>query len=416
VRDSNPLPGAAASASLPGPRKEAGRAGIPAILILDESPESGKSDSQVWREQDLAITRIDKTRNLCRLFSAMKCALVAGTRPEVIKLAPLAKAMERWKIPYGWVLVRQHQELLDIAKHDFGVSGQEINLDTAESLAEKLGSMLSKLEDTLADYSHIIVQGDTLTAFAGALVGFLCEKKVIHIEAGVRSHNLFEPFPEEQIRMFIDRVAWLRFAPTKHTLRNLKSEGLLAGTICSYGNTVSDALFSTKVPVVQLPFPEGSYFLVSLLRRENWSIIPKVYEMLSKEKDRLFIVVVHPNHSHEASKLTGSHIVKMGPLLYPFFIALLRNAAAVITDSGGTQEEAALLGVPAFILRRAIDRPESIEAGQAKQVANYEELFKIIDESDLKEMAKQSIVYGDGRVSERIALQLARKLGLLKRQ
>jgi len=391
-------------------------AGIPASLILDESSKSGKSDSQVWRQQDLAIARIDKTLSFYRLLGAMECALVAGTRPGVIKLAPLAKAMERWKIPYRWVLVRQHQELLDIAKHDFGVSGQEINLDLAESMAQKLGSMLPKLEDALANFSHVIVQGDTLTAFAGALVGFLCGKKVIHIEAGIRSHNHFEPFPEEQIRMFIDRVAWLRFAPTKHSLRNLKAEGLLAGTICSYGNTVSDALFSTKVPVVQLPFPEGSYFLVSLLRRENWSIIPRVYEMLSREKDRLFIVVVHPNHSREATKLTGSHIVKMGPLLYPFFIALLRNAAAVITDSGGTQEEAALLGVPAFILRRAIDRPESIEAGQAKQVANYEELFKIIEESDLKEMAKQSIVYGDGRVSERIALHLARKFGLLKRQ
>jgi len=358
----------------------------------------------------------DKTHNSCRLSSAMKCALVAGTRPEVIKLAPLAKAMERWKIPCGWVLVRQHQELLDIAKHDFGVSGQEVILDLAESMAGKLGSMLYKLEDALADYSHVIVQGDTLTAFAGALVGFLCEKKVIHIEAGVRSHNLLEPFPEEQIRIFIDHVAYLRFAPTKHTVRNLKSEGLEAGTICSYGNTVSDALFSTKVPVVQLPFPEGSYFLVSLLRRENWSIIPKVYEMLSKEKDRLFIVVIHPNHSHEASKLTGSHIAKMGPLLYPFFIALLRNAAAVITDSGGTQEEASLLGIPAFIVRRAIDRPESIEEGQAKQVKNYEELFKIIAESDLKEMAKQSMVYGDGRVSERIALQLRKKLGLFTKQ
>ena len=337
----------------------------------------------------------------------MKLALIAGTRPEIIKLAPLAKALEKYGIPFEWVFLRQHRELLDIARETFRVSGIEIEVPSL-SLSSRLGLALACFSETLSPFSHIVVQGDTLTTLAGALVGFLSEKPVIHIEAGIRSHNLFQPFPEEQIRVFVDRVSWLRFAPTYMNLRNLNEEGLEAGSFCSFGNTVSDALAMVQIPEIETPFRD--YFLVALLRRENWPIIPRVYEMLSGKRDMNFIVVVHPNHREAASALRGPHIRVFEPLKYEYFLALLKGARAVITDSGGTQEEASLLGVPAFILRAAIDRPESIAIGQAKQVADYTKLFSVIEQSDLQAMARPEKVYGDGRVSERIALYLKKNL------
>jgi len=339
----------------------------------------------------------------------MKLALVAGTRPEIIKLAPLAKALEQEKLPFSWVLVRQHKELLALAKESFSIDGYEIPIKQG-SLATRLGSAVSKLESALQPFTHVVVQGDTLSTLAGALAGFFSKKPIIHVEAGLRSGNISEPWPEEMIRILVDRLATLRFAPTPTNAENLQREGL--DSICTLGNTISDALAMTRIPRIIRPFPE--YFLVALLRRENWEIIPKVYGMLSEKKDWNFAVVVHPNHERAKRFLRGSHIRVLDPLHYRVFLALLRNAKAVITDSGGTQEEASLLGVPAFILRRAIDRPESIRAGQAKQVPDFLKLFEVIEGSDLEAMARPEKIYGDGKVSKRIVAELKANLPELK--
>lgn len=358
-------------------------------------------------------------------------ALIVGTRPEAIKLAPVIQALASQPDMRPIVCnTGQHEQLCGETLAWFGVR-TDAKLDVMrpnQSLAAMQGRLLSEL-DAFLDSSGaqgVIVQGDTMSAFCGALAAFYRHIPVFHVEAGLRSHNLNEPFPEEALRQMLARIAALHFAPTQAARTALRAEGIAEDAIHVTGNTVIDSLQClTPEALSRAKEQLGAAFasplvLVTVHRRENHGPrlerILRAVRMLSEEYPACrFILPVHPNPNVGTSvrqALSGlPNVILVAPLSYPEMVLVMQNAILALSDSGGIQEEAPSFGLPVLVLRYETERKEGVELGLARLVGA--EPDKIVSEArtilNSSTPRQNSFVnpYGDGKASNRIVALLA---------
>ncbi len=317
--------------------------------------------------------------------------LVLGTRPAAIKLAPVALELLKHEGYRPLICnTEQQKELSNQTLSFFGLRA-DISLDVMQpnqSLPTLQAHILSKLTEVYQTH-HIdatIVQGDTMTAFCGALASFYHKVPVFHLEAGLRSYDLFEPFPEEGMRQMVARVSDLHFAPTCAAKEALLKENIEASKIFITGNTVIDALFCLTEEVLEKASQQLSHMgidlaspliLITAHRRENHGerlerILEAIVELASLYPEHQFVLPVHPNPNVKQrvdQVLENKPNIKLtAPLDYPLLVCLMRAAKLVLTDSGGIQEEAPSFGVPVLVMRYETERKEGIEAGLAQLV------------------------------------------------
>jgi UDP-N-acetylglucosamine 2-epimerase (non-hydrolysing) len=353
---------------------------------------------------------------------------VFGTRPEAVKLAPVVQVLRDSSdfVPIV-VVTGQHRELLDQVTQLFGIS-PDIDLDIMrpeQSLVDiatrGLAGLQRVLDETRPDM--VLVQGDAHSAFLGALAAYYHRVAIGHVEAGLRTYDKYQPFPEELNRRMTTVLADLHFAPTPRAKRNLLAEGIPPETIVVTGNTVIDALVQVRdlpdvPPVPGLPELRGRrLLLVTTHRRENWGApLHETYlalrDLLDRFPDVEAVFSVHPNPAvrRTAQDALGAHprahLIEPPP--YASWIHLMQRAHLILTDSGGMQEEAAALGRPVLVLRRVTERPEGVEAGamqlvgtdRARIVAEASRL--LTDAAAYQTMAQVRNPFGDGRAAARI--------------
>ncbi len=357
---------------------------------------------------------------------------VFGTRPEVIKLAPVILELQKYPQKYE-VLICNTEQQKELSNQTLGYFGlkADINLDCMrpnQSLAEVQSRILSELEAKVFSKYKIdatIVQGDTMTVLCGALVSFYNKIPVFHVEAGLRSYDIYEPFPEEIMRQMTSRVTQLHFAPTNNNKQALLKEGIDEDKIYLTGNTVTDALFCLSDDAVsgakdffknsKIEFDEN-LVLITVHRRENHgerldSILSAIETLVTKYNDHIFVLPVHPNPNvkdkveQRLSKYENVHLFK--PLDYPYLVYLMKHAKLILTDSGGIQEEAPTFGCPTLVMRYETERWEGIEAGVSVLVgADYDKIVSQSKEILDKPFAQTRLInqnpYGDGKCALKI--------------
>lgn len=354
---------------------------------------------------------------------------IIGTRPEAIKMAPVIDAIAKRPNLCAQVLMSgQHREIASSALSSFDID--QINwLDlsgTSHKLADRAGELLKGINTYIAHHRprYTLVHGDTTTGFVGALASFYSAVPVGHVEAGLRSGNLRDPFPEEANRRLADQLCHRLFAPTSGARDNLLREGINHKKIFTTGNTVVDAVryLARKVkPVRELNElknvlgPQKRLALVTTHRRENWGepmrhICQAVKSIVESHKDLQVVLPVHPNpmvkDMVESVLKNVDRVHLVNPLSYETFIALERDADLILTDSGGIQEEAPEFGTPLLILRETTERPEAVSIGLAKLVGTCEQTIteeanRILRSKHTKRDCENP--FGDGLASQRIA-------------
>jgi len=361
-----------------------------------------------------------------------------GTRPEIIKLGPVCRALrERHDVETHVFWTGQHIELAGGLLDLFGITvthnGAEIMAQPG--LAGKFALMMQQIETVLrtVNYDWIVVQGDTATAAAAATAGFLNRVPVAHVEAGLRTGDLASPWPEEFNRRVITLASALHFAPTARAAENLRAEGVPDANIMVVGNTVVDALlfvgkrvagaYQPIDPVLANLPPEKKLVLATLHRRENIGApmreVLRALRSLAEDGDKLIALPVHLNpevRKEVLSILGGAPNVRLlAPLQYPDFVYLLRKAWVVVTDSGGVQEEAPTFGLPILITRETTERPEVIEAGFGRLVgADSQRIVsevRALTAGDQPQLLSGRNPFGSGDASERIADALLAREG-----
>jgi len=359
----------------------------------------------------------------------MKVLTILGTRPEAIKLAPVIKEMERHPETISRVCVTaQHREMLDpfLALFDIRADYDLNIMQPGQSLFDVTSRVLLGLKCVLEEDKPevVLVQGDTTTAFAAALAAFYLKVKVGHVEAGLRTEDKYNPFPEEINRRLISHLADFHFAPTERAKANLLAEGVHAQAIFVTGNTVVDALFMilarTKGQdlLPSLPLRPGrKLILVTAHRRESFGIgLANICQALERivqhapDVEIVYPVHLNPNVRVTVERLLGGvdrvHLIE--PLDYVAFVRLMNRAYLILTDSGGIQEEAPSLGRPVLVMRETTERPEAIEAGTARLVGTdpdaivHETLRLLEDQDAYARMADAPNPFGDGHAAERI--------------
>ena len=357
--------------------------------------------------------------------------LVVGTRPEAIKLCPVfVELQRRSEFAVQLCATAQHRELLDQVLDVFGVA-PDWDLDLmrpGQTLAETTARVIAGLEAVLQDArpDMVLVQGDTTTTLCGALAAFYHRIPVGHVEAGLRTWDPQQPFPEEMNRVLTSRLATLHFAATRWAAENLLREGVPEARIAVTGNPGIDAVLWVRDRLEQgllpsRPWPQldGSrkLILVTAHRRESFGegfrrICAALAELAARD-DVEIVYPVHPNPNVQApvrqllAGIPNIHLIE--PLEYVPFVDLMRRAWLVLTDSGGIQEEGPSLGKPILVLREKTERPEGVEAGSAKLVGTQtrrivEEAVRLLeDRQEYERMARVHNPYGDGHASRRIA-------------
>ncbi len=360
--------------------------------------------------------------------------VVFGTRPELIKIAPLIHKLKTLKIRFTLINTGQHKEMLVPLEKWFGLE-PDYKLDIMQS-GQTLNQIIHKSILALSDLfekirpSIVLVQGDTTTAFTAALAAFNLKLKVGHVEAGLRTGNLYNPFPEEANRRLISQVATFHFAPTNLNRDNLIANGIDPKAIHITGNTVIDALNYTvskvghstgiiknKILIERLEENNGRVIAITGHRRENIgegfeNIFKAISILAEKYPNDLFIYPVHPNPlvKNAAEELLSDHdnILLLPPLDYPEFVALMTDSYLIISDSGGVQEEAPSLGIPVLVTRKTTERVEAVESGTVKLVGTeYEQIVQeashlMDDQKAYERMSSVANPYGDGHASEKI--------------
>jgi UDP-N-acetylglucosamine 2-epimerase (non-hydrolysing) len=350
-----------------------------------------------------------------------KILVVVGTRPEAVKLAPVIGRLRREPKRFETVVcaTAQHREMLDQVLEQFQIA-PELDLDLMrpdQELNELASRAYAALDRVLADHpvDWLLVQGDTTTAMCAAVAAFHRRVRVGHVEAGLRTGDLHQPFPEEMNRRVVDLVADAHFVPTERAEAALRAERVPEDRIHRTGNTVVDALL--QIAQMQGEVAAEDLVLVTAHRRESFgaplaAIVAAVGRLARTFPRHRFVHVVHPNPNVRAatSGYRGlSNVDLVDPLDYRSLVGLLRRCSLVLTDSGGIQEEAPTFHKPVLVLRRKTERPEGIEAGLARLVGTDED--RIVEEServlrgtsDLARGPRGANPYGDGRASERIA-------------
>lgn len=357
--------------------------------------------------------------------------VVFGTRPEVIKLAPVILELRKYPEKYNVIVcnTEQQKELSNQTLSYFNLKA-DINLDCMkqnQTLAEIQARILISLSKVF-DENEIdatIVQGDTMTVLCGALTSYYNKVPVFHVEAGLRSYDIFEPFPEEVMRQMTSRVADLHFCPTEKNQKALLKEDIDKNKIHVVGNTVIDALFclseetlhnAKKFYEEQNIKIDNNTILVTAHRRENHGeridrIIEAIKTLAEKHSSHNFIIPVHPNPNVKEKIYKHLDHIKnihlLSPLDYPNLVYLMKNAKLILTDSGGIQEEAPSFGCPTLVMRYETERQEGIEAGVSTLVgAEYDKIVKLSDEILSKDKAETRLSvqnpYGDGKSSQKI--------------
>lgn len=364
-----------------------------------------------------------------------KILTIFGTRPEAIKLAPILIELAKYQEVQSRICVTsQHRQMLDQVLYLFNIV-PDIDLDImtpGQSLAEITSRVVLGIDQILLQEAPdvILVQGDTTTVMATTLTAFYRGIRIGHVEAGLRSGNLYSPFPEEMNRRMASLVSSFHFAPTETAVQALRREGILEKQIFLTGNPVIDALSM----IISKPMPEeaksllqragikGSaddrkLILVTAHRRENFGEgVERVCQGLSnlaeRNKDVVLLYPVHrnPNVQEPVYRLLGSRerIILTDPVEYDVLAHLMRACYLVLTDSGGIQEEAPSLGKPVLVMRTETERPEGVEEGTATLVGPFED--RIVAETEIllrdeiayERMARAINPYGDGRAAERI--------------
>ena len=351
-------------------------------------------------------------------------SFVLGTRPEAIKIAPLILEFKKSKkVKVNIALSGQHDEMIKSVFDIFNLK-EDINLNILKrsiSMDQSIALILSELS-IFFDNSKpdiVFVQGDTLTAFAGALAAFLKKIPVAHVEAGLRTENIYSPFPEEANRRMISQITNLHFSPTKIAFENLKKSGISHNIFIS-GNTVVDALnmVSKKIkksPILDIDIFNEKYILTTVHRRENWgnpirNIAKGILNIVNRNKKLKFIIPMHMNPLVRVPLIdmlgNNKNILLIDPIPYLDFILVLKHSTIVLTDSGGIQEEAHTLGKPILILRDSTERPEVLLGGNALLVGTDSkkiemELNKLLKDSNEFELNKKNLnTFGDGNASK----------------
>ncbi|QCK16492.1 non-hydrolyzing UDP-N-acetylglucosamine 2-epimerase [Mangrovivirga cuniculi] len=363
-----------------------------------------------------------------------KVAVIIGTRPEAIKMAPVIHALKAEEnIQTTVISTGQHKELLDHVTKLFDIEVDH-SLDIMRSnqtLAGITSKVVSMLDDLFQKerYDLILVHGDTTTAMGGALAGFYNKIKVGHVEAGLRTNDIYAPFPEEVNRKIISSIAYKNYAPTINSQENLLSENIDKSKIKITGNTVIDALFyvlervesggiSIGEDILSLvENNEKKYLLVTGHRRENFgegfiSICSALRQLALNNSELEIIYPVHLNpnvkkvvHKH-LSDLENVHLIP--PLDYSSFIFLMSKSFIILTDSGGVQEEAPSLGIPVLVMREKTERPEAVTSGTVKIVGTNTDLIikevqnLLSNKRYYAAMSEKLNPYGDGKASKRI--------------
>ncbi|MGB7654781.1 MAG: UDP-N-acetylglucosamine 2-epimerase (non-hydrolyzing) [Novosphingobium sp.] len=362
-----------------------------------------------------------------------KILVVFGTRPEAIKLFPVVAALKADPRFTPIVCVSaQHRQMLDqvleiagiVPDHDLDLMKPDQTLDglTAALLTE-LGKVMDQVQP-----ARVVVQGDTATAMAGALAAYYRKIPVDHVEAGLRSYNIYHPWPEEVNRKIIGAIASLHFAPTDVSAAALLAENVPADRVHITGNTVIDALHWVRTRIFAKPslaqdlagletlFAGRRIIGVTSHRRENFGggmeNIAEAVAQIAARSDVAVIFPVHlnPNVRQIMNQRLGklSNVALIEPLDYPNFVRLLSIAEIMLTDSGGVQEEAPALGKPVLVMRETTERPEGVTAGTAKLVGTetsviVTEMFKLLDDkAAYEDMARAHNPFGDGHTASRI--------------
>ena len=363
-----------------------------------------------------------------------KVLFIFGTRPEAIKLARVVHYLrDHTDIEPVICATAQHRQMLDQVLKIFELKA-EFDLDImspGQTLAESTGRIITRLEPVIAKSKPdaILVQGDTTTTFCGALAGFYADIAVGHVEAGLRTGDIRQPFPEEMNRVMVSRLAALHFAATQRARENLLLENVAPETIHVTGNTgidavlhIRDMLQAGKLSARAWDFLDDSkkLVLVTAHRRESFGAgFERLCQALSTIADRPDVRIVYPVHLNPnvrapVQKYLAGHpnIVLLEPLDYLDFVDLMRRAYILLTDSGGIQEEAPSFGKPVLVMREKTERPEAVEAGTSTLVGT--DIKRIVDAAnelfdDEREYSRRARIhnpYGDGRASERIAAAL----------
>lgn len=364
-------------------------------------------------------------------MSKKSILFIFGTRPEVIKLAPVILELKKYPDRYKVILcnTEQQKELSNQTLSYFNLKA-DINLDCMrpnQSLLEVQSRILTSL-DSVFKTNHVdatIVQGDTMTVLCGALASFYSKIPVFHVEAGLRSYDIYEPFPEEVMRQMTSRVAELHFAPTEKSKKALLKEDILDNKIHVTGNTVIDALFCLSGQTMEMAkdfykeqgIPiDDKLVLITAHRRENHGeridrILDAVEFLVNNYKDHKFVIPVHPNPNVKDkiyNRLESySNVYLMKPLDYPYLVYLMKNAKLILTDSGGIQEEAPSFGCPTLVMRYETERQEGIDAGVSVLVgAEYGKIIslssEILNKSREASRLQAQNPYGTGNAAELI--------------
>jgi UDP-N-acetylglucosamine 2-epimerase (non-hydrolysing) len=363
--------------------------------------------------------------------------IVFGTRPEAIKMAPVVKAMAGLnEIDSKVCVTGQHRQMLDQVLENFEISPDfDLNImRESQDLTDVTSRVLSGIREIFRGYKPdiVLVHGDTTTAFAAALACFYHHVPVAHVEAGLRTGNLYSPWPEEANRKLITSLAALHFAPTESSRANLLAENVPDRNILVTGNTVVDALILTKQRIdsdpallnqmaVTFPMTTGDkqLLLVTTHRRENFgqgfeNICHALQIVAKRYPDMEIVFPVHPNPAVKGpveallNNIRNVHL--LSPLEYAPFVYLMSRSTLVLTDSGGIQEEAPSFGKPVLVLRDTTERPEAVSAGTVKLLGTetttiVDGISLLLNDTDLyAEMSTAHNPYGDGLAAQKIAI------------
>lgn len=368
-------------------------------------------------------------------------AIILGTRPEAIKLAPVIKEMERYPdlIELNIISTGQHREMLGQIFKVFEITPHfDLDIMKYDQSLSYIGSQcLAMLPELLSRRSIdlLLVQGDTTTAFIGALAGFYSKIRIAHVEAGLRTSNKYNPFPEEMNRRLISPLSDFNFAPTPTNKKNLLQEAISETSIYVTGNTVIDALLIAAHK--QYEFEDANLrnflqngrkkILITAHRRENFgeplvNICRAVLELQARYDNIEFIYPVHlnPNVHDVVYKILGNEerIYLINPMEYLSFVHLMKKADLILTDSGGVQEEAPSLGKPVLVLRTTTERPEAVDAGTVRLIGTKQkdivaETSRLLEDRNVyQKMSKAINPYGDGKAADRITRFILYEFGL----
>ena len=373
--------------------------------------------------------------------------LVFGTRPEAIKMAPLVKEFQKYPERFETIVcvTGQHREMLDQVLHIFEIiPDYDLNImKQGQDLYDVTARVLMGMRDVLkeAQPNVVLVHGDTTTSTAAALAAFYQQIPVGHVEAGLRTHNIYSPWPEEMNRQITGRIATYHFAPTPLSKHNLLAEGVKEEHIYVTGNTVIDALYMVVDKIkknkeldtelggllkragydVNRLLGEKKLVLITGHRRENFGVgfihmCTAIKDLTQKYPDVDFVYPMHlnPNVRKPIHEVFGEDLSNLGnmffiePLEYLSFVYLMEKSTIVLTDSGGIQEEAPGLGKPVLVMRDTTERPEALEAGTVKLVGtNYDKIVNEVsalldNQAYYEKMSKAINPYGDGKACKRI--------------